>query len=182
MRGPLPLQCGEGPVPLAESNPRGGKHMSLYRPFTNGKIGVVDLTTRSAYTVDLSEDALPGSHRRGVDERTDSFGIRKRQPRLRDRTADRQFRPGLGPSRRDVPIPPLGSPLPRALHVSQRPGAEILGSGLPRDPRRCKGALRSIRRTAANSVFSPCPTRRESPSRKCCRCSSGPHRGSGPPS
>ena len=30
--------------------------MSLYQPFTNGKIGVVDLTNRSAYTVDLSED------------------------------------------------------------------------------------------------------------------------------
>jgi len=32
--------------------------MSLYRPFYNGKIGVVDLTTQSAYTVDLSRDAL----------------------------------------------------------------------------------------------------------------------------
>ena len=32
--------------------------MSLYQSFTNGKIGVVDLTTQSAYTVDLSGDAL----------------------------------------------------------------------------------------------------------------------------
>lgn len=33
--------------------------MNLYQPFYNGKIGVVDLTTQSAYTVDLSWDALP---------------------------------------------------------------------------------------------------------------------------
>ena len=32
--------------------------MSLYQPFNNGKIGVVDLTTQSAYTLDLSWDAL----------------------------------------------------------------------------------------------------------------------------
>lgn len=32
--------------------------MSPYQPFTNGKIGVADLTTQSAYTVDLSGDAL----------------------------------------------------------------------------------------------------------------------------
>lgn len=30
--------------------------MSLYQPFYNGKIGVVDLTTLSTYTVDLAED------------------------------------------------------------------------------------------------------------------------------
>jgi aldehyde:ferredoxin oxidoreductase len=32
--------------------------MSLYQPFTNGKIGVVDLTTQSTYTVDLPGDAI----------------------------------------------------------------------------------------------------------------------------
>jgi len=32
--------------------------MSLYQPFYNGKIGVVDLTTQSTYTVDLPGDAL----------------------------------------------------------------------------------------------------------------------------
>ncbi len=32
--------------------------MSLYQPFYNGKIGVVDLTLQSAYTSDLSGDAL----------------------------------------------------------------------------------------------------------------------------
>jgi aldehyde:ferredoxin oxidoreductase len=32
--------------------------MNLYQPFYNGKIGVVDLTTQSTYTVDLPGDAL----------------------------------------------------------------------------------------------------------------------------
>ncbi len=58
--------------------------MSLYQPFYNGKIGVVDLTLQSAYTVDLSWRCAPGAYRRRGNERLAALRIRKRQHRFRD--------------------------------------------------------------------------------------------------
>ncbi len=78
--------------------------MSLYQPFCNGKIGVVDLTTQSAYTVDLSWDALRNHVGGAAMNASASFRVRKRQPRPGNRTAYGKLRPGLGPSCRDIPF------------------------------------------------------------------------------